>query len=109
MAVTALNKMIGQRIRTERERCGMTREVFAEQLGLSASFIADLERGKSAPSAETLISLSYVLEMSTDTILLGMEHRNDYTAITRHLDKLPPEKLEAVEKIIRDLVDALTT
>ena len=109
MAVTALNKMIGQRIRVERERCGMTREAFAEQLGLSASFVADLERGKSAPSAETLISLSDVLEMSTDMILLGVERKNNYTTITRHVDKLPPEKLEAVEKIIRDLVEALTT
>ena len=108
MAVTELNKIIGQRIRAERERRKLTREAFAEQLGMSASFVADLERGKSAPSAETLISLSYVLEVSTDTLLFGVGHKNDYTAITRHFDRLPPEKLEDIEKIISTVVDAMT-
>lgn len=107
MATTPLNIEIGKRIRAERENKGWTREVFAEKLGMSLSFVADLEHGKSGPSNETLIVLSEVLEVSTDTILFGIGHRHDYSSITRHFERLPSEKLEQMEKIVIDVIDAI--
>lgn len=106
MAAKDLNIKIGERIRALRERKGWTREYFAERLEKSASFVSDLEWGKSGPSNETLKALSIVLEVSTDTLLFGTGHRDDYSAITRHLKRLPQEKLEYMEQIVKDIVDA---
>lgn len=108
MALTEINREIGQRIRAEREKKNLTREAFAELINMSASFVADMERGKSAPSAETLITLSQVLDVSIDTLFFGIGHKGDYSAITRHLDKLPTEKLEDMEKIISCIVESLS-
>lgn len=107
MAVSDLNIEIGKRIRAEREKKGWSREAFAERLNMSSSFVYDLEHGKSGPSNETLIVLSDVLDVTTDTLLFGPGHNEDYTNITRHLKNLPPEKLELVEEIVCTVVKAM--
>lgn len=107
MAVSDLNIEIGKRIRAEREKKGWSREAFAERLNMSSSFVYDLEHGKSGPSNETLIVLSDVLDVTTDTLLFGPGHKEDYTNITRHLKDLPSEKLELVEEIVCTVVKAI--
>ena len=74
---------------------------------MGLSVVSDLERGKSGPSNETLKTLSIVLEVSTDSLLFGVGHKEDYSTITRHLKGLSKEKLEHMERIVKDIVDAL--
>ena len=107
MAVSDLNIEIGKRIRAEREKKGWSREAFAERLNMSSSFVYDLEHGKSGPSNETLIALSDILDVTTDTLLFGPGHNEDYTNITRHLKNLPLEKLNQMEKIVQAVVETI--
>ena len=107
MAICELNAQIGTRIRTERDKKGWSREVFAERLCMSVSFVYDLEHGKSGPSTETLIAISKVLDVTTDTLLFGPGHKEDYTNITRHLKDLSADQLDQIEKIVCAVVNAI--
>jgi transcriptional regulator with XRE-family HTH domain len=55
---------LARRIRTLRERKGLTQEDFAARCGISVSFASLLERGERSPSYETLVQVSVALGVS---------------------------------------------
>ena len=55
------NIEIGGRIRSAREALGMTRDEFAEAVGISSQFASDLERGRMGASVETICRICQVL------------------------------------------------
>ena len=55
---------LARRIRSLRERQGMTQEDFAQKSGISVSFASLLERGERSPSYETLVQVAGALEVS---------------------------------------------
>ena len=55
---------LGQRVRRIRKQKGLTQEVLAEQVGISASFIGHIERGSRIASLETLLQLCRALAVS---------------------------------------------
>jgi len=61
--VATLRKQFGQRLREIRSERGLTQERFAEMLGISVDFLSLVERGRNAPSFETLELLSKRLKM----------------------------------------------
>ncbi len=63
-------KLMGARIRTQRELLGYTREQLAEKLEVSSKFCSDIELGIKGMSMNTLAKLSDILCMSVDFILL---------------------------------------
>lgn len=65
---------IGSRIRALRERFGLSREKFAEIVGLSSYYIGQIERGDRTMSLETLIKISTSLNVSNDFILKGLTY-----------------------------------
>ncbi len=56
-------QQLALRIRTSRERMGMTQEEFANRSGISVSFASLLERGERSPSYETLLQISAALSV----------------------------------------------
>jgi transcriptional regulator with XRE-family HTH domain len=52
----------GKQLRQIRRVKDITQEKLAEEIGVSAEFISNMERGKAAPSFETLEKLASVLE-----------------------------------------------
>lgn len=52
--MATLRKRFGQRLREIRAQRGMTQERFAETLDISVDFLSLVERGRNAPSFETL-------------------------------------------------------
>jgi transcriptional regulator with XRE-family HTH domain len=62
-------KAIGQRIKTARERKGLTQEQLAEQVDLSPMHVSVIERGVKLPKLETLINIANVLDVSADVLL----------------------------------------
>jgi DNA-binding XRE family transcriptional regulator len=54
---------LARRIRSLRERRGMTQEDFAQRGGISISFASLLERGERSPSYETLVQVAAALEV----------------------------------------------
>jgi transcriptional regulator with XRE-family HTH domain len=65
---------IGERLRTERTRAGISQRELARRLGLSASLISQLESGLSKPSVGTLYAIVTELDLSLDKLLRGDHH-----------------------------------
>ena len=62
---------IGDRLREERERAGLSQRKLAGRLGLSPSLISQLESGSSKPSVGTLYAIVTELGVSLDSVLRG--------------------------------------
>ena len=62
-------KAIGKRIKSAREKKGLTQEQLAEQVNLSPMHISVIERGNKLLRLETLIKIANVLDVSADTLL----------------------------------------
>jgi transcriptional regulator with XRE-family HTH domain len=65
---------LGGRLKRVRERSGRSLREVARQLGISASFLSQMERGKSQPSVATLYSLAQLLDVSIDELFAADEH-----------------------------------
>ena len=61
--MTAIKKLLGQRIRDARKAKGLTQEKLAELLGIGTSNISYIETGKFSPSMENFEKLVEVLEV----------------------------------------------
>ena len=59
---------VGVRLRQARQESGLSLREVARQLGVSASFVSQLENGKSQPSVATLYSLAQLLNVSIDEL-----------------------------------------
>jgi transcriptional regulator with XRE-family HTH domain len=62
---------IGDRLREERVRAGISQRELARRLGLSASMISQLEGGVSKPSVGTLYAIVTELGVSLDSVIRG--------------------------------------
>jgi len=65
-------KMIGRRIRSQREFLGYTREQFAELIEKTPKFCSDIELGVKGMSLRTLTVMGSKLKLSADYILYGI-------------------------------------
>ncbi|ADG81296.1 helix-turn-helix domain-containing protein [Thermincola potens] len=115
------NKAIGQRIREEREKLELSREKFAEIIGLSDYYVGQLERGERQMSLRVLFKIARCLHVSLDYLIFGktvhdtyqvQDARNTYKAVEDNkykeinilLDKCSPEELELVKKLIKTIL-----
>jgi len=118
------NKAIGQRIREEREKLELSREEFAEIIGLSDYYIGQLERGERQMSLPVLVKISSCLHISLDYLIFGKtghnvyyihDARNVYKAracdknkeINDLLSKCSSGELELIKKLIKTILPYL--
>jgi transcriptional regulator with XRE-family HTH domain/quercetin dioxygenase-like cupin family protein len=59
---------LGPRLKAERLRSGLSLREVARRLGVSPSFVSQMENGKSQPSVATLYSLTQLLGLSIDEL-----------------------------------------
>lgn len=72
---------IGDRLREERKKAGISQRELARRLGLSASMISQLEAGLSKPSVGTLYAIVTELNVSLDRVIRGEDyHDRNHTA-----------------------------
>lgn len=62
--MATLKQKFGRRLRDIRESRRMTQEQFAETLDISVDFLSLIERGRNAPSFETLDKIARRLRVS---------------------------------------------
>ena len=62
--------LLGKRIRDARKECGLTQKELADQTGLAAKTIQNIENGRKNPSYDTLARLMGRLGISPDTLFL---------------------------------------
>lgn len=73
------NKQIGKRIRKERNKLNLTREEFAEIVGLSDFYVGQLERGERQMSLPAMVNIACCLHISLDYLIFGQtEHGYSY-------------------------------
>jgi transcriptional regulator with XRE-family HTH domain/quercetin dioxygenase-like cupin family protein len=90
---SALN--LGSKLRQARLDANMSLREMARQLGVSASFVSQLENGKSHPSVATLYSLTQLLDVSIDRLFDAHDHGSPPAAempsrTARHVGAEPP-------------------
>ena len=68
--MATLRQKFGKRLRQIREQRRMTQERFAEALDLSVDFLSLIERGRNAPSFETLDKIAKRLRMSVSDLFI---------------------------------------
>ena len=76
---TAVDDPLGQRLRARRHELGLTLKEVADGAGLSVGFISQVERGLTAPSLSSLVSISGVLKTEIGTFLEQPRVRASYT------------------------------
>lgn len=69
--VTAL----GLVIREKRQAMGLSQEKLAEMAGLHRNFVGLIERGATAPSAETIFSVADALEVTASELFSDAEQK----------------------------------
>ena len=71
--VETVSEALGTRIRTERQRAGLTVRGLAGRVGVSPSLISQIERGRATPSVATLWSVADALGVSIAELFNGAE------------------------------------
>ncbi|MBC7630905.1 cupin domain-containing protein [Aeromicrobium sp.] len=64
-----LGATVGQNVRAERERLGISVRELARRLGVSASFLSQFELGQSKAAVNTLFAIASELNLSLDKLL----------------------------------------
>jgi transcriptional regulator with XRE-family HTH domain len=101
---------LGSRLKRVRERSGRSLREVARELGVSASFLSQMERGKSHPSVATLYSLSQLLNVSIDELFAEEEIAEEETVPAVEAPIVAAEPKAVVKPVNRSdlgsLVDA---
>lgn len=99
-----INIEIGGRIRALREAAGVSREQFAEAVGLSPRFCAAVEIGLAGLSFESLKRICEYFGVNADSIIFGerMEPAESLRALLADVPaELLPEMAEAIRAQVR--------
>lgn len=98
------NAEIGNRIKELREECKLTREELADRARISTKFLYEIENGKKAFSATTLLKIAKALSCSCDFILTG-KNKEDYDIINGVLGKFSKNQLKCISEILKLIYD----
>ena len=91
------NAILGENIRKYREQLEISRELLAERIGLSPSYVADVERGTVGISIKTLKSLCNLFGVSADALIFGTSVGID--ALLRGAERMEIEQIEELVKM----------
>jgi transcriptional regulator with XRE-family HTH domain len=93
---------VGKRLRRHREKLGLSREQFAEQINISPQFLAEIENGKKGMSAETLYKICENHEDIVEYLLMGRQSLGtNLTPAVQMLSEIPPQYSEMIEDVIQ--------
>jgi len=62
--------IIGRKIQEHREKCNLSQEKLAEELGVSRQSISKWELGQALPEVDKIIALSILFNVTTDELLI---------------------------------------
>ena len=96
-----LNVEIGQRLRTCRKKMGMTQEMAAEMLGMSATYYGEIERGKKALAIPKVVAVYEKMGLTPTYLLTGKTMSEN--ARSRIFKDCPLDKTAVLEQILYDL------
>lgn len=102
---------LGMRIRSAREKRGLTQERLAELCSLSAAHIGHTERGTRTPSLETVYKIACALEVSVDSLLLDSFTDEQFfthlSAVMKNKDKKKVSRFVTMVGALAEKLDEL--
>lgn len=107
----SLSHHLGKRIKEQRQMKHLTAEKCSEAIGISSTFLWDLENGNKRPSVDTLVKIANVLECSLDSLLCdSLTHTTTprLNNISQKLEKLNKDQLKLVELTIDSMLTAFS-
>lgn len=98
---------VGAQLRERRQASGMSLRQFAKTLGVSASFISQLENGKSQPSVATLYMICSALDVTVDELFAeaGAAGATPAPADSGVRTRVPRSEARGVDGALADLND----
>lgn len=97
---------LGARIRELRLRRGLSQEGLATRCDMSQKYLSELERGRKAPSFETLASIAHQgFEVRLSDLLFGVDA--DAAADVTHVDALLAGRPASAQKAILRAIELL--
>ena len=63
LAVPKHRRFLGESVRSERKKAGLSQEKLAEKADLSTVFISRIERGVESPSVDSLVKIARALRI----------------------------------------------
>lgn len=97
------NLIVGLRIREVRESLHLSREKFSEKCDISASFLADVERGKKSLTAKTIFKICNTFHISADYIVLGHKEGFDKDIGIEMLNSFNDDQIEHIITILHEI------
>jgi len=100
---------LSDRLRKLRLEHRLSQKEAAARIGISSSIISGYETGERTPSAEVLLSLSYLYKCSTD-YLLGKERNHPQQPLQSSLNTegLTSEQIHALRALIKTMQEEKT-
>lgn len=101
-----IHEELGHRIQEKRIERGISREYLANNAGISAKFLYEIENGKKGLSAETLLKISNILNCSCDYLLTGTTASSQNTILfepINHFDAKHTQKLIKIINLIYEI------
>lgn len=93
-------------LKIRRKQLGFTQEKLCEKLEISYSHYVKLENGINAPSFETLINISNVLNISIDTLIFKSADNNiKLDNLFSKVSDYDEEKLKTIKEFINFLLE----
>jgi XRE family aerobic/anaerobic benzoate catabolism transcriptional regulator len=91
---------LGERVREERARRGMTRKILARDSGLSERYLAQLESGNGNVSIKLLRRLGDALNLPLARLVAETDEPAELRGIVELLRRLPPDRLGEVRALL---------
>ena len=93
---------IGERIKSQRKRLGISRDRLAEMINLTPYFVGEIERGDKAMSLDTFVKISDGLEVSPDYLIYGQkEAPADASNLQELLNKCTDKERQLITDILK--------
>ena len=86
---------LAERLKRARQKAGLSLREASRQLNVSASFVSQIENGKSTPSVATLYSMAQLLGVTIDELFSGEQADDEVAAVIEdpHVAPVSPEAL----------------
>ena len=78
--------VLGNRIKKEREKLGLSRDKLAEKLGVSYSAIAMYEQGNREPNNELILEMCKIFDCTADYLIGNSQYKNEFDYISKNSD-----------------------
>ena len=103
-------KLLGECIKTSREKLNITQQKLSEDVGVTVNTISNIERGVAYPSMDVLFRLNELLDFPMEGFFNSIKNYNEYinlAELNENVAKLSIKNRTFADKIYNFIVESL--